>query len=139
MISVIVIAHGKMAAELINTAEIILGKKEHLYSIGIAGADAIDDLRKELEDLLKVLSSSREFRGALILTDMLGGSSCNICLPLIKEHAISVVSGVNLYMVISAVKNRDAMNIEDLKKKIMADASKSIADVCCIFKDSSDK
>lgn len=134
MIPLIVITHGKICEELINTAESILGRQEHIYPIGITVSDSIENVRRKLESLVGKLASGKDYDGALVLTDMLGGSSCNICIPLIEKYKMTIISGVNLYMLLSAIKNRQDMGIEELKNKVSTDAVRSIADVCSVFK-----
>lgn len=69
----------------------------------------------------------------MIITDMMGGTPCNSCLPFLKRDDVEIISGVNLYMIISACLNRKNMKINDLSKKIVADGRKNILDVKEIF------
>ncbi len=138
MIPLIVISHGGIARELLATAEVILGEHKEdgpIDFIEILSTSGIDEIQKQLSDKVKNYSLLNGYKGTLVLTDMVGGSSCNVCLPLVKEHNVAIVSGANLYMVLSALKNRssDSITLDELKKRVIADGTKSIADVCAIF------
>lgn len=133
MIPLVVITHGKIAQQLIATASVIVGKQEHIYFLEIGAVDAIEVLKKRLDEMVSQFSQMPLYRGTLIMTDMIGGSSCNICVPLINRYRVAIVSGVNLYMLISAIKNRESMTLEELKNKVLSDAIKSITDVCELF------
>ncbi len=133
MIPIIVITHGHIAEELIKTAESIVGKQEYIFPVEISATDCVESLRDRLETMLGKFAGMEDCDGTLLLTDMLGGSSCNICVPLIEKYKIEIVSGVNLYMLISALNNRSNMKIFELKEKVSNDAKKSIADVCVVF------
>jgi len=71
--------------------------------------------------------------GVLIMTDMLGGTPCNACLPLCTTYKIEIISGLNLYMLLSAFINRKNMPLEELVKKVISDGIKSIANAKEIF------
>jgi len=137
MIPIVVISHGGIARELLATAAIILGEHKEdgpADAIEISGSASVDEVRQRISEIVKSHSSLDGYSGTLILTDMAGGSSCNVCLPLVKTHRVAIISGANLYMVLSAIKNRSTVSsLEELKKHVMSDGIKSIADVCSIF------
>lgn len=133
MIPVIVISHGKIAVELVGIAGILVGEQPCVDTLEIAASSTIESVTGEVVRLLTDYEKAKDFGGALILTDMLGGSSCNVCVPLASGHKIAIVSGVNLYMLLSALKNRGSMPLDELKIRVIADGIKSIADVCDIF------
>jgi len=136
MIPIILISHGNIAGELLKSAEMILGPQHDVWTIEISASAAIDVMREKLESLLLAINEETKSGQCpcLILTDMPGGSPCNICLPLLKKYDVTIISGMNLYMLVSALKNRNDLAFEELKKKIIADAAKSITDVCSILK-----
>lgn len=133
MIPVIVVSHGGIARELAAMSRIIVGEHDALDTLEIASASTIDSIKEQISQKVSAYERAPEFGGALILTDMLGGSSCNVCVPLVAGHKVAIVSGVNLYMLLSALKNRESLALDELKKRVIADGIRSIADVCEIF------
>lgn len=133
MIPVIVISHGKIARELVKMAGVLAGEQSAVDTLEIAASSTIESVKDEVAGLLAGYENAGDFGGALILTDMLGGSSCNVCVPFAVNHRVAIVSGVNLYMLLSALKNRGGLPLEELKIRVIADGVKSIADVCDIF------
>ena len=69
----------------------------------------------------------------LILTDMFGGTPCNSSVPFCTVHHVEIVTGTNLYMVISSFINRKIMPLEELAKKVIDDGKKNIANAKELF------
>lgn len=130
MLKVLVITHGKIGQELISTAELITGKQDSVEAIELSSNESLAVLSARIEEKLK---TSNQSEGVLILTDMLGGTPCNASLPFSKKYNIEIISGVNLYMLISVFLNRDKIGINELTQKIIAEGKKSIEDVKKIF------
>lgn len=132
MINLIVVTHGEFGAYLIEAAESIIG----LQSLGVRAVSisprlSIPELRERLGRAIRELASPE---GLVVLTDMPGGTAVNLAFPLIKdERAVGMVSGVNLYMLVSAFSHRRRLGLGELIPKIMADAQKSIRDIRQMF------
>ena len=123
MIGFVVVTHGRLGAELINTAEFILGRIEHSTSVSIDGQNAPDMIRDKVE---KAIKSVDQGKGAIILTDMFGGTPSNISLSFLNHRKVEVLTGVNLPMIIKLVQSRDKMPLEQLAETIGAFGRKSI-------------
>jgi mannose PTS system EIIA component len=126
MIHIIVVTHGRMGEELLKCAEGIVGKQEGVQVVGLD----CDESPAALEERLKagILSSPSE-AGILVLTDMLGGTPCNVGLRAFRDPRVhcDVVTGVNLPMLISALTNRHYMPLDQLAQKLVDDAPRNIA------------
>ena len=81
-------------------------------------------LRKRVSEAIESMNTPD---GVLVLIDAYGGTSYNTSLPLLKNHRISLVTGVNLPMVLSALTNRHRMGLEILARKVSEDAKKTIS------------
>ena len=130
MISVFIISHGAFGRELLKTAESIVGKQESVFTLELAQEDSLDTLKASIKELLDDLPGSD---GALILSDMLGGTPCNASLVFSQEYNIEIASGLNLYMLISALVNRKMMPLAQLVEKVINDGKKNIANVKKMF------
>jgi PTS system mannose-specific IIA component len=123
MIGVVVITHGTFGREVLRTAQDIIGDQEHIAGIALTPDMGAEGLRALIHDAQKQLSG---VDGILYLVDMLGGTPCNVILLHTKDQAAEVVTGVNLYMLLSAFKNRETMDLKTLTKRVAEDGSKSI-------------
>jgi PTS system mannose-specific IIA component len=123
MITVIIITHGQFGQELLRTAEDIVGRQEAAVSLSVTSEMGVESLSKSLQEVLERLPSSE---GVLYLVDMLGGTPCNTVLLKTKESVAEVVTGVNLYMVISSFTHRGHMDLKALAAKVMEDGKRAI-------------
>jgi PTS system mannose-specific IIA component len=123
MIKIIIITHGQLGHELLKTAEAIVGKQEDTIVVPLAPQEGLTSLCQRTGEILESVDSRA---GALILTDMLGGTPCNACLPYCNTNNIEIVSGVNLYMMLSSFINRTNLDLKKLADKVIEDGRKSI-------------
>lgn len=127
MIKIIIAAHGELAQELVNSAEIIAGKQSNLYVVKRTADDSLIQMQEKIESLLEQISDES---GTLILTDMMGGTPCNAAAPMCRKFNTEVLAGVNLPMILSAVfASKTMSNASDLADKVLADGQKSIINV----------
>ena len=83
-----------------------------------------------LENLSKNILNSLGAEGTLILVDTLGGSSCNTAVQCTQHlQNVKVVCGVNLNMLLTAINNKDKMDLPSLTKKVLEDGRKSLIDI----------
>ncbi|MBS1240522.1 MAG: sugar transporter subunit, partial [Proteobacteria bacterium] len=52
-------------------------------------------------------------QGAVILTDLFGGTPSNLAISLMKEGTVEVIAGINLPMLIRLAGARDKMSIRE--------------------------
>jgi PTS system mannose-specific IIA component len=64
--------------------------------------------------------------GALILTDMFGGTPTNIALSLLEPGKVEVVTGVNLPMLIKFTNLRDEMPFLEIARRIAEQGRRAI-------------
>lgn len=132
MISVIVVTHGEFGAYLIEAAEGIVGRQSRgVRSIATSSRLSVPEIRAKLEKALNELDGPD---GTLVLTDIPGGTPNNLAFPLVKDRPrVELVSGVNLYMLVSAFGHRDLLDLPRLTEKVVADGQRSIRDVRAMF------
>lgn len=130
MINIVLITHGDLARELLATASLIIGPQPDVAVLALAGNESLASLTARVGDIVSRLAPGD---GALLLTDMLGGTPCNASLSFAGSAQVEIVTGVNLYMLISACTNRSAMDVHELAQKAIDDGRKNIADAKAIF------
>jgi|SRR6476469_2073505 PTS system mannose-specific IIA component len=97
MIGILLVTHGRLAEELRAAALTIQPGLERIVAVALewseTGEDASGKIRRGLE-------LADEGEGAVILTDMFGGTPTNLTLPFLRKDRIEIVTGVNLPMVL---------------------------------------
>ena len=132
MINVIVVTHGEFGAYLVEAAEGIVGRQpQGVRVVATSSRQSVAEIKRRIERALAELANPD---GVLLFTDMPGGTPNNLSFPLIRdEKRVEMISGVNLYMLISAFGNRDKLPLEKLVEKVVADGQKSIRDIRAMF------
>jgi PTS system mannose-specific IIA component len=127
MIKIVVSTHGKLAQELVNSAEVVAGKQSNLYVVKKSDNDSLAQMQNKINNLLKSINDED---GTLILTDMIGGSPCNASTPTCRSLNTEILSGVNLPMVLSAIfLSKNTKTVSDLAEKVLLDGQKGIINV----------
>lgn len=124
MIGVLILTHGSFGGDLLKTACGIMHETEKSAALNLSRRLDFETLRRNVVTTIENLKADG---GVLILIDAFGGTSYNTSLPLMKQHHICMVTGVNLPMVLSALTNRHRLTLEDLARKVSEDAKKTIA------------
>ena len=95
MVGVVVATHGELAAELIRTAELVVGPLERVVPVSVSAT--VTDVRQRVAEAIARVDDGQ---GVLLLADLLGGSACTLCLSFLTEREVEVVTGVNLPMLL---------------------------------------
>jgi mannose PTS system EIIA component len=107
MIGIVVVTHGQLAAELVNAARTIVGEIPRIAAVSIGWSDDMTAAREAIEHALAEVGAE----GALVLTDMFGGTPTNVTLPFLSPQ-VEIVTGVNLPMLIKLIGLREGELIE---------------------------
>jgi mannose PTS system EIIA component len=128
MVNFLIVTHGEFGAYLVEAAEGIVGRQASgVRVVGISSRLSVPEIRERVQKGVKELSGSE---GLILFTDMPGGTPTNLALPIVKDAPrVEMISGVNLYMLVSAFNHRDDMALPKLVEKILADGQKSIRDI----------
>ncbi|HET9551546.1 MAG TPA: PTS fructose transporter subunit IIA [Anaeromyxobacteraceae bacterium] len=103
MVGLVVATHGGLAAELLHTAEGIVGPIERCAAVSVDAHTSVDEARGRLATSIHKVGEDGE--GVLVLTDMFGGTPANLALTFLDEQ-IEVVTGVNLPMLLKLATSR---------------------------------
>ena len=123
MIGIVVVAHFNLAREMVAATELIVGKQEQFAYVDIFPDEEVDKIKKKLTEALKGVDSGE---GAVILTDMFGGTPSNISLSFLREGKVEVVTGTNLPMLIKLVTYRQGRPLTELASFIASYGKKNI-------------
>jgi PTS system mannose-specific IIA component len=97
MVGGLIVTHGRLAIELLNAAEMIVGEIHGMAAVSLGWHDDVDTAATMIRNALERV---RTPDGILILTDMFGGTPTNIASTFLGQENVEVVTGVNLPMVL---------------------------------------
>jgi PTS system mannose-specific IIA component len=103
MIGIVLVTHGNLAREFLAAMEHVVGKQEQARAISI-GPD--DDMEKRRADILAAAEEVDTGDGAILLTDMFGGTPSNLAISIMDRAKVEVLAGVNLPMLIKLASVR---------------------------------
>lgn len=124
MVKIILVTHGQLAEQMLDTAAQIIGKPadDGFATFAVTTAASVE---KEAAKLKEMLGACEE--GAVILTDIFGGSATNISLTASKDVSnCYVITGLNLSMLLTAMNSRKKATAKELAEKIEADGKRAV-------------
>lgn len=110
MIGLVLVTHGRLAEEFVAAMEHVVGVQEQVRAISI-GPD--DDMEKRRRDILDAVDGVDTGDGAIVLTDMFGGTPSNLAISIMDKAKVEVIAGVNLPMLIKLASMRVSSGLED--------------------------
>jgi len=110
MIGLVLVTHGRLAAEFRSAMEHVVGPQENFEAISI-GPD--DDMEHRRSDILEAISRADSGAGVILLTDMFGGTPSNLAISVMDNAKVEVIAGVNLPMLIKLASVRMDATLED--------------------------
>lgn len=110
MIGLVLVTHGLLAKEFVVAMEHVVGPQEAIAPICIGPDDDMDLRRQDIADAIANVDTGD---GAILLTDLFGGTPSNLAISLMKPGQIEVIAGVNLPMLIRLEGARRTMNVRD--------------------------
>jgi PTS system mannose-specific IIA component len=102
MVGLVVATHGKLAEELLRTAEGIVGRLEQAEAVSVASSSAMEEARERFGEAIHRVDTGD---GVLVLTDMFGGTPANLALTFLDDK-LEVLTGVNLPMLLKLATAR---------------------------------
>jgi PTS system mannose-specific IIA component len=103
MIGLVLVTHGRLAAEFIAATEHVVGKQPDMRAVCI-GPD--DDMEMRRADILAAVAAVDSGEGVIVLTDMFGGTPSNLAISIMDQGKIEVIAGINLPMLIKLASVR---------------------------------
>ena len=132
-LGVVVVTHGQLATELVNSAEMIVGDLPHFTAVSIGWHDDVEHAKEEIgRAITRVKGSARgpegdasETVGVLVLTDMFGGTPANLAVTFVSSE-VEVVTGVNLPMLIKLARTPGQGDLLALARALREDGRNAI-------------
>jgi len=132
MIGVVLVTHGRLADELVNALQHVVGEEDHIATVCI---QPDDDMERRRQDILDTIAAVNTGDGVVLLTDMFGGTPSNLAISVMNETGVEVIAGVNLPMLIQLSQARRSNNLaravaeaQDAGRKYINVASQLLAE-----------
>ena len=114
MIGIVLVTHGRLAAEFLAATEHVVGPQDQVRAICIGADDDIEACRKAIVDAVEATDSGA---GVIVLTDMFGGTPSNLAISVLERPRLEVIAGVNMPMLIKLARVRTG---DDLAAAVQA-------------------
>ena len=125
MIGVVVGTHGFLGQALVDTALEVVKRHGPIRVVGIERGDNTSVYEERLRLALQEVQSET---GAIILTDMFGGTPSNIGMTLHDVGKVELLTGVNLPMLIKTLQlSFGSKSIDKIAAEIQVAGHRSIA------------
>ncbi len=132
MIGMVLVTHGRLAAEFIAALEHVVGPQRNIAAVCIGPED---DMERRRQDILRAIAEVDAGNGVVLLTDMFGGTPSNLAISVMDKAKIEVIAGVNLPMLIKLAGLREAESLaaavrgaQEAGRKYINVASQLLAD-----------
>ena len=132
MIGMVLVTHGRLAAEFIAALEHVVGAQTHIAAVCIGPED---DMERRRQDILRAISEVDAGKGVVLLTDMFGGTPSNLAISVMDKAKVEVIAGINLPMLIKLASLRESESLaaavrgaQEAGRKYINVASQLLAD-----------
>ena len=124
MIGKLILTHGGLARELLSAAQVISGPLSSFEAVSLDWNDGVDEAKAQVGAAIRRLDQGE---GVLILTDMYGGTPCNVAMGFYKAGQVEILTGVNLPMVLRlACQSIQDGNLSETARWLQAKSQRSV-------------
>jgi PTS system mannose-specific IIA component len=132
MIGMVLVTHGRLAAEFIAALEHVVGPQTNIAAVCIGPED---DMERRRQDILRAIGEVDAGQGVVLLTDMFGGTPSNLAISVMDKAKVEVIAGINLPMLIKLASLRESESLaaavrgaQEAGRKYINVASQLLAD-----------
>jgi PTS system mannose-specific IIA component len=122
-IGLVLVTHGGLATAFLEAMQHIVGPQSAVAAVCIGPDDDVAARRAEILDALNRVDSGR---GAVVMTDMFGGTPSNLALSALGRARVEVIAGVNLPMLIKFASVRGSESLAEAVRAVQEAGRKYI-------------
>ncbi|MFN8544173.1 MAG: PTS sugar transporter subunit IIA [Candidatus Binatia bacterium] len=111
MVGIVVVGHGRLAVEMGQALETVLGPIEAFAAVVTAAGDSPESIHTAIREAVTRVDRGD---GVIILTDLFGDTQTNQSLGVARETGAEVVAGVNMPILIKLATSRAGMDARTL-------------------------
>lgn len=121
MIGIVIVTHGRLAVEFLAAVRHIVGPQSHVETVCIGPNDEVEERQSEISASIKRVDLGK---GVVLVTDMFGGTPCNLALTHLKKGKVEVLAGANLPSLIKLISVRTTLPLDQAVKEAIASGRK---------------
>jgi PTS system mannose-specific IIA component len=110
MIGLILVTHGHLAEQFVDAMIHVVGPQDAIETVCIGPDDDVEIRRQDIADSIARVDTGD---GAIVLTDLFGGTPSNLAISLLETGRVEVIAGINLPMLIRLAGARTTMTVTD--------------------------
>ncbi|MDD2876585.1 MAG: PTS sugar transporter subunit IIA [Acidiphilium sp.] len=110
MIGLVLVSHGNLGVALRDAMEHVVGPQRNVATVSIEADADIETQRQEIAARVAEVDTGD---GVVVLTDMFGGTPCNLSMSMLDRKDVEVIAGVNLPMLVKLAKIRGSHTLAD--------------------------
>ena len=111
MVGIVVVGHGRLAEEMVQTLEGVFGTLDGVGSVPTTYSDSPEMIRARVA---AAVGRADRGSGVIIVTDMLGDTPTNQSLSVARETGAELVAGANMPILIKLTTARGQMDAHSL-------------------------
>ena len=109
---ILLLTHGYLGAEMLKSAEMIIGRVEHVHTIPLTPQVSVEDYRLQVKQAIQAMPE-----GSIVLADLFGGT-------------VHLVAGVNLTALIDSIQLREECQGRELCEQVAQGAREGVRMIC---------
>ena len=134
---VVLVSHGEFAPGLHKAVNMLGGEdREDVLSTSLKNGMGADEFADNIRELLSVVGEDDEI---IMFADIVGGSPLATAANVIAEKGLlartTMIGGMNLPLVLTAVLGKDDVDTEELKEEIIEGAKEQIKEFVVAVED----
>ena len=110
MIGLVLVTHGRLAEELISAMQHVVGPQDQVKAVCIGPED---DMEMRRSEILSKVGEVDKGSGAIVLTDMFGGTPSNLAISIMDKAKVEIIAGINLPMLIKLASLRKDKSLKE--------------------------
>jgi PTS system mannose-specific IIA component len=110
MIGLVLVSHGNLGVALRDAMEHVVGPQRYVATVSVEADADIETQRLEIAAKVAEVDTGD---GVVVLTDMFGGTPCNLSMSMLEQSHVEVIAGVNLPMLVKLAKIRGSHKLAD--------------------------
>lgn len=122
-IGAVIIAHGRLASELLSAAETVVGEMSHVQAVSI---DWHDDVEGAKSEIARAISEVSDGKGVVLLTDMFGGTPTNIAAMFLEPGEVEIITGASLPMVVKIATLDHELPLAEFVARVVSEGQVAI-------------
>lgn len=124
MVGIAVISHGKMCEGILDSVSMVAGEMKQTDSVSLKAGESPEHFKDRLKEVVDRLDTGD---GVVVFADLMGGTPFNTICTLSQEQNVTIVTGMNMAMLLTASLERtEKTSMETLVEKAMEAGTQGI-------------